>query len=177
MLSSHETEKCPGCDKALVKGQQAVVPASFCENCRFPLMKLAGKYRMLKLIGEGTFGRVYLAKHIHLQRNAYRIIQVLKQSWLDNPVIENRFLREIQLTSELSQYNNHIVRIYDDFGPSEEMGFYYVMEFLEGKVLADSLLDAQELPEISWCIEVVLQICKGIRAAHDAGIVHRDLKP
>jgi serine/threonine protein kinase len=138
---------------------------------------VAGKYQLLKQIGEGGFSMVYLASHVGLERNASRVVKLLKPELFDVPGVDRRFYREVQLTSELSQENNHIVRIYDDFGKIDQLGYYYVMEHLEGKVLSEYVEDERRLPEVDWCLDVIQQVCQGMQVAHEAGVIHRDLKP
>ena len=170
-------EYCPNCEADLRPYLQVGKPPTFCHQCRFPLLLVAGKYQLLKQIGEGGFSMVYLASHVGLERNASRVVKLLKPELFDVPGADRRFYREVQLTSELSQENNHIVRIYDDFGKINQLGYYYVMEYLEGKVLREFVEDERHLPEVDWCIDVVQQICQGMQVAHEAGVIHRDLKP
>src|SRR5262245_29489008 len=100
---------CPSCQADFLDNQAP----SFCPHCRFPLLLLAGKYRLERVLGRGTFGTIYLARHINLEQGAERVIKVLKPELLSKPSISPRFFREIQLTAVLSQKSHHIVRIYD----------------------------------------------------------------
>ncbi|TNE49349.1 MAG: serine/threonine protein kinase [Deltaproteobacteria bacterium] len=147
-----------------------------CPECSFPLMLVAGKYRLSHVMAEGGMGRVYLAKHTQLDYDTERVIKVIKPEALDNESTIQRFRREVQLTAALSQRNEHIVRIYDDFGEEKGLGYYYVMEFLEGVMLRDWLQHEGALP-LPLALSIFSQFCKAMAAAHRKGIVHRDLKP
>ena len=147
-----------------------------CPECSFPLMLVAGKYRLSHIMAEGGMGRVYLAKHTLLDFDTERVIKVIKPEALEHESTLKRFRREVQLTAALSQKNEHIVRIYDDFGEEKGLGFYYVMEYLEGVTLRDWLQHEGALP-VPLALSIFSQFCKAMGAAHSKGIIHRDLKP
>jgi len=141
-------------------------------------MLIAGKYRLLRKLGEGGFGFVYLAEHIRLQKEAERVIKIIKpEVFSQSPSGQLRFEREVQMTSLLSQKCQHIVRIHDDFGEVPELGYFYVMEYLQGKPISSFIKDPNALPPISWCVHVFAQLCDAMRRAHEDGIIHQDLKP
>ena len=79
MLPRDHLPTCPGCAANLAdlvrKG--AELPG-FCPKCRFPLMLVAGKYRLSGILGKGGFGVVYRALHTGLHRNAERVVKVIK---------------------------------------------------------------------------------------------------
>lgn len=164
---------CPSCNHT-----QGDVEATFCAKCRFPLMLIAGKYQLIQKLGEGGFGYVYLARHIRLQKEAERVVKIIKpEIFAQDPSIALRFEREVQTTSLLSQKCQHIVRIHDDFGVIPSLGHFYVMEYLQGNSVSAFLKDPHKLPSIAWCVHVFSQLCDAMRRAHDDGIIHRDLKP
>jgi serine/threonine protein kinase len=175
MLTTEEAPKqCPQCETDL--RQVETRELTFCQNCRFPLLVIAGKYRLKRILGEGTTAVVYLATHIHLQEENERVIKIVKPETLNDDQGHLRFQREIQVTTALSRRNEHIVSIYDDFGELPELGCYYVMEYLKGKALQDLMYAGQPLGK--WLtFRVFYQLCQAMGAAHRAGIVHRDLKP
>ena len=84
-----------------------------------------------------------------------------------------RFEREVQLTSQLSHPST--VAIYD-FGRTEDGGFYYAMEHLEGIDLADMIQFAGPLPP-ARVVHILRQVCGSLAEAHAKGLVHRDIKP
>src|SRR5262249_24822301 len=94
---------CPQCQEPLAQD-----PAS-CPRCALPLLTLAGKYRLLRVLGHGGSGTVYLARHLKLEAEAERVIKVLKPEVLSSPPVAERFRREIQLTALLSQKDPHVV--------------------------------------------------------------------
>lgn len=172
--------KCPQCSgdvHKMASGLDDAQELAFCLRCRFPLMLVAGKYRMQKLLAEGGFATVYLAHHVGLQRDPERVVKVLKPEVFKIPNMEERFFREVQLTSALSQLNEHIVRIHDDFGVIDNLGRFYVMEYLEGNPLTRMVQEPKKLPSLKLCLFIFGQICDAMESAHRDGIVHRDLKP
>ncbi len=162
---------CPQCETPL---QDA--GTLFCPKCSFPLMLIAGKYRLERTLEKGGFGTVYLAHHTGLTRDTERVIKVIEPGMFAEEESQIRFRREVELTSSLSQRNNHIVRIYDDFGREPELGYYYVMEYLRGKPLSHVMCPGKALhPKLIFLL--MEQLCSALDAAHREDIVHRDLKP
>lgn len=151
-------------------------PSPFCSRCGFPLRLIAGKYKLEKRLLEGGFGSIYLAHHARLGPQSKRVVKVVLEKWLDSQEVLARFQREVRVTSVLSEQNDHIVRIYDDFGEEPGLGYYYVMEYLQGITLRDYLVQNGAL-QPKEMLALVQQICSGMQAAHNAGIIHRDLKP
>ncbi|MCA8963220.1 MAG: serine/threonine protein kinase, partial [Planctomycetes bacterium] len=80
-------------------------------------------------------------------------------------------------TAAISQRNEHIVRVYDDFGKVPGLGHYYVMEYLEGYPLDDLIISPEGLPSIEDTFHIMLQLCEALSTAHEANVIHRDLKP
>ncbi len=176
-ISTTQEQRCPRCKEDLTSYLREKSDLEFCLFCRFPLGPVAGKYKLFEPLGEGGFGTVYRARHLTMERDAERVIKVIKPEILNKPGIKERFLREVQMTSALSQHNPHIVRVFDDFGEIPHFGYFYVMEHLNGKPLTDYLNDPAQLPTIAWCLDVFAQLCDAMQAAHEEQIVHRDLKP
>src|SRR5262249_29159390 len=112
---------------------------SFCPACDLPLLLLAGKYQLLEVLGQGGVGTVYLARHVGLDRDATRVVKVIRPEVLSLPGVVERFRREVQLTASLSLRDPHVVRVYDDFGVVEGLGGFYVMEHLRGRSLGQLL--------------------------------------
>ncbi len=140
-------------------------------------MPIAGKYRLLRELTEGGFGLIYEAIHTKLTRDPKRAVKVIKPEFVDSEELQTRFAREVQVTSALSQMNNHIVRIYDDFGEIPNFGHFFVMEFLEGQPLNALQEEHKYLLPLELCYHLFAQLCDAIHAAHSEGVVHRDLKP
>ena len=129
------------------------------------------RFHILSRIGAGGMSEVYKAEHIILQKIV--AIKVLhKQQEAQDHGIE-RFQQEAKAISTLDHPN--IVKVYA-FGASETDQLYLVMDYLEGKSLAE-ILSAEG--HLSWdrATNLVRQIAEGLEQAHSRGIVHRDLKP
>lgn len=130
-----------------------------------------GQYRLAEEIGRGGMGVVYKATHRMLKRPA--AIKLIRSESAADPSAVEGFEREVQLSATLSHFNT--VQVYD-YGRTEDGDFFYVMEFLEGATLADSVrLEGALSSQVA--IPIVLQICSGLAEAHAIGMVHRDLKP
>ncbi len=173
MWTATPLERCPDCSYQIAP--ELRTQASFCPRCRFPLLTLAGKYQLLQLLGEGGSGKVYLARHAGLTQASERVVKVLDAQNMSQGQVE-RFHREVQLTARVSLTNEHIVRIYDDFGVEPNFGYFYVMEYLQGQSLGQKLSEHQRI-HVTKAIEWFGQLCEAMSAAHRAGIIHRDLKP
>jgi len=129
-----------------------------------------GPYLIEKKIGAGGMGTVYLGRHRETDQQA--AVKVLPASLAREDGFVARFEREINAMTQLS--NPHIVKFFEN-GEHDE-SYYYSMEYVDGETLTDRL---RREKRIAWreAIEISLQICIALKAAHDAGIVHRDLKP
>ncbi|MBP9090654.1 serine/threonine protein kinase [bacterium] len=131
---------------------------------------IGGNYRILRPIGRGGMGEVYLALHQRLdKRCALKVIppdKVTKEAW-------QRFKQEAQVISKLNHQN--IVQV-SDLGIHAECLPYYAMEFVSGQSLAD-ILNERKRMKLESVIEVFLQVCNGVEYAHKSGVIHRDLKP
>ncbi len=151
--------------------------AKFCPSCGIPLVLVAGKYQMIKKLDAGGMGEIFLAVHAHLGDDIKRVIKLIRQKEIQkNHELSKRFFREVLITARLAQSNEHIVKIYDDFGEDELLGLFYVMEFLEGKALSD-VIDSQGHFSLLEGLDIIYQIVHGLSAAHRQKVVHRDLKP
>jgi hypothetical protein len=132
---------------------------------------VAGKLRVVRLLGTGGMGAVYEVEH-EITRH-HRALKVLHPGIAKSPQLVARFLREASAAGRIG--NPHIAETFDA-GHLESGEPYLLMELLEGETLDTRLhrlgpLDPAELADL------VFQACDGVQAAHDAGIVHRDLKP
>lgn len=143
--------------------------------------QLAGRYRLVKLLGQGAMGRVYLAQDQQLGQVTVAV-KLLFHS-LEDPKAQQRFEQEARAGAYLGQKSLHIVRV-QDYGLSPAGQPFYVMEYLPGESLADRLRRQGAL-SLSEFLPLARQIGLGLKAAHDGlrvegrqvHIVHRDLKP
>jgi serine/threonine protein kinase len=130
-----------------------------------------GNYRIVRPLGEGGMGVVYLAEHEILRRPA--AVKMLHAELSQSDDLVERFMREARATAAIQHPG--IVEILDcGFHTSGKA--YIVMEFLEGHSLGQHLLQYGRMtaPE---AILVAGQIAAAVGAAHEHGVVHRDLKP
>ncbi|WP_158545394.1 serine/threonine-protein kinase [Bremerella cremea] len=131
---------------------------------------VVGPYVLLRKIGEGGMGQVYLARHQMLKRpTAVKLVRPDKT----DPKIIKRFEREVQLSSQLKHPNT--VEIYD-YGKTPENIFYYAMEYLDGVTLEELVRQNgwQPVPRVLF---VMRQVAASLREAHSRGLIHRDIKP
>jgi serine/threonine protein kinase len=132
---------------------------------------VAGKLRVVRLLGSGGMGVVYEVEHEITKHR--RALKLLHPQFKAYPHVIERFLREASAAGRIG--NPHITETFDA-GELESGEPYLVMELLKGQTLSGLLLEKGEL-SLGEAAEVVRQACTGVQAAHDAGIVHRDLKP
>ena len=129
------------------------------------------RYKIIKLVGTGGMGSVYLAEHEILRKKVAIKILHYEQSKRKDTV--ERFKREAIAASNIGQDN--IVDV-TDFGYTEEGNAYFVMEYVEGRSLADVMKEQHLLP-LEFAVAVASQIAVALYSAHGKGIIHRDLKP
>jgi len=132
---------------------------------------IADRYHVVKKLGEGGMGQVYLAEHVKMGRRS--AIKVMNPSMVHDPDAVARFNREASNASRITHPN--VCAIYD-FGETPEGLIYLAMEFIEGEPLTD-LLEREGALSVSRASAIFLQTAEALQAAHDLGIVHRDLKP
>ncbi len=134
--------------------------------------QILGSYQLIELIGQGSMGRVYLARHLRLGRAV--ALKLLRPEHARNPDLLQRFFQEARTVNQIS--HEHIVEIFDFVDESAGDGrVYYVMELLQGKSLSD-LLESEPLA-VSRIAALGVQVCDALEAAHRVGVVHRDIKP
>jgi serine/threonine protein kinase len=132
---------------------------------------LDGKYRLLRKLGKGSMGSVYLGENTSIGRHV--AVKVMNPELADHRVLLDRFEREARAAARIR--SPHVVEVLDMAEGAHGLR-YIVMEHLEGESLGDRLerSGTMSLREVSL---LAMQILEGVRAVHDAGIIHRDLKP
>ncbi|HEV7508301.1 MAG TPA: serine/threonine-protein kinase [Thermoanaerobaculia bacterium] len=130
-----------------------------------------GPYRLLRRLGSGGMGTVYLARRDDEQYERLVAVKVLRWG-LDTPEARLQFLAERQILARLEHPN--IARLYDG-GTTEEGQPYLVMELVEG-LHVDRFCDLQRLT-VDRRLQLFRRICAAVQYAHQNLLVHRDLKP
>jgi hypothetical protein len=158
--------------------------ARFCPFCAAPIVvrdptdawigrTLAGRFTIVSHLAEGGIGRIYVAEQPMGHTRRRLALKMLLPEHASDPEMVRRFFRECEIVSLIEHPN--VVRIYD-FGEAEPGVFYIAMELVPGKSFAAVLREEGPFG-IGHAVELLLQVCRGVAAAHDRGIVHRDLKP
>src|SRR6266581_601278 len=127
------------------------------------------KYEVVRRLGRGGMGTVYLARDPDLGR--YAAIKVLRDVLFDDELFE-RFLREARAAANLRHEN--LITIYE-VGQHDNQPFM-AMEYVDGKSL-DKVIAEREPLALNEKLSYIEQICSGLQHAHSAGITHRDDKP
>ncbi len=131
---------------------------------------LNDQYRILRQLGHGGFGFVYLAQDTLLSEDV--AIKELIPALVGNDAMLKRFLAEAKATMRLT--HSQIVRTHNVFQQGDN--YYIVMEFMPGGSLEDHLRQQAPMP-VDDAVRITAQVCAGLQCAHDQGVVHCDLKP
>ncbi|MBF0319792.1 MAG: CHASE2 domain-containing protein [Nitrospirae bacterium] len=132
-----------------------------------------GRYEVLKELGRGAMGVVFLGKDPKINRDV--AIKTLRYEEIDQeqvPEIKNRFFREAEAAGKLSHPN--IVRVYD-VGEDNDIA-YMAMELLDGSDLAKHCTKESKL-SFGEVLRVITNVAEALDYAHENGVVHRDIKP
>ena len=132
---------------------------------------IAERYHVLRRLGAGGMGRVYLAEHVKMGRPC--AIKVLHPSMAGDAEAISRFNREAANASRIEHPN--VAAIYD-FGETHDGLLYLAMQYIEGRTLTDIRKTDGALSPLRVS-DIVRQAAEGLYAAHAMNIVHRDLKP
>ena len=132
---------------------------------------IAERYHVIKKLGEGGMGQVYLAEHVKMGRKS--AVKVMNPGMVHDADAISRFNREAANASRINHPN--VAGIYD-FGETSEGLIYLAMEFIEGESLT-SLVEKSGALTPKRAANITQQAAAGLQVAHDMGIVHRDLKP
>ncbi|OJY25938.1 MAG: hypothetical protein BGO98_35685 [Myxococcales bacterium 68-20] len=170
--------QCPSCHQYV----QGTPP--FCGSCGAPLPREAppdpligrvihGKYKIVKLLGEGGMGAVYVGEQM-LGANIRKVaIKTLHAHLSRDETIRARFQREVGTLASLEHPNT--VQVFD-FGTMEDGHLFIVMELVQGRSVAD-VIDKDGPLQASRVERIIDQIGGSLAEAHSKGIIHRDLKP
>src|SRR5690349_10282464 len=130
-----------------------------------------GAYRLVRQIGEGGMGAVWLAEHTMLGRRA--AVKLLHSSFSSRPDVVTRFFNEARAATQISDPG--IVQIFD-FGNTPDGQAFIAMELLEGEPLDERLQRLGRL-QVQQAVRIMRQVASSLGVAHARNIVHRDLKP
>ncbi len=172
-MSTPQTKKCSHCDATYDSS------VHFCLNDGMQLVPnddltgklLDGRYRIEKVLGRGGMGVVYQATHIHIDTQV--AVKVLNHELVSNQAAIERFRREAKAAGRIHHPNAIQVT---DFGVAEDKTVYLVMELVDGQSLHDLIWEKKTF-EPQHAVNLMMQICSAVEAAHHSGIIHRDLKP
>ena len=136
-----------------------------------PTTMIGGKYRLGRLIGEGGMGAVYEAEHTGLGIKV--AVKLLNEIFTSDHKALSRFDREARASAAIR--HPHVVEV-TDTGKDDDGVPFIVMELLEGESLS-ALLRREKVLTPTLAVRIVVQILKGLGAAHAKQVIHRDLKP
>jgi serine/threonine protein kinase len=131
--------------------------------------KTISRYRIIKEIGYGATGEVYLAEDTKMGRQV--ALKILSMRYTADPILKARFMQEASLAAAIIHPN--IIKTFEL--EEYENRPYIVTEYIDGKSLRD-LIEQGDM-SFDTVFDITLQIGEGLRKAHQSGIVHRDLKP
>ncbi len=135
--------------------------------------KVAEHLELVRLLGAGGMGSVWVARHLRLRTEV--AVKFLSATMLNNSAARSRFDREAQWVAQVK--SPHVVQVLDQgVTSSEPPQPYIVMELLEGEDLGQVLERRGALP-LSETAIILDQVSSGLAAAHASGLVHRDIKP
>ncbi|MGZ8612320.1 MAG: Stk1 family PASTA domain-containing Ser/Thr kinase [Actinomycetota bacterium] len=133
-------------------------------------MILGGRYRVERELGRGGMAKVYLGKDTVLGRTV--AVKILAPQFADDPNFVTRFRREAQAAARIS--NQNLVSVFDT--GSDDGVHFIVMEYVEGRTLAQFLTGGGRIMP-DRAIDIAMDVCRALSAAHAQGVVHRDIKP
>ena len=132
--------------------------------------KTIGRYRVVRELGSGGMGTVYLAEDPALRRQV--AIKIVQGGLREQEQALVRFQREAEISAQLNHPN--VITIYD-VGTDVAVGPFIAMEFVDGKSLSAAMTEGSVPPNVRFA--VLVQAARALQSAHAAGIVHRDVKP
>jgi tRNA A-37 threonylcarbamoyl transferase component Bud32 len=136
--------------------------------------ELDGRYRIVRVLGEGGMGAVFVAEHLTLHKQF--ALKVIRAELAGNGEVAARFAREAMATA---QFEHPHVASAIDYGTLPEGGAYFVMQLVRGRSLRSLFGGGGANARVPWrrACELAAQVADALSAAKAAGIIHRDLKP
>lgn len=130
-----------------------------------------GQYRLIRQLGAGGMGEVWLAEHVLLRRPC--AVKLIRENQEIDDVLLTRFEREVRAMAKLTHWGT--VEVYD-YGRADDGTFYYAMEYLPGLTLEEIVERSGPLPP-GRVVYFIRQLCQALREAHRKCLLHRDIKP
>ena len=134
---------------------------------------IAGKYKIVKLLGEGGMGCVYVGEQMMGTAVRKVAVKTLHKHLSHDAHVKARFQREVGTVAALEHPNT--IQVFD-FGAMDDGTLYIVMELVQGRSVADILEKEGAMPP-ARVENIMRQVCGSLEEAHGHGIIHRDLKP
>jgi len=132
--------------------------------------QMLGDFQILRRLGQGGMGQVYLAKQISLNRNV--AFKLLKPELAANEVALRRFKAEAEAVARVTHAN--IVQVY---ASGDVLGIHYMaLEYVEGRNLRE-FLEKKGPPDLAFGLAIMRQVAAALQRAGELGIIHRDIKP
>jgi len=171
-MTTRISARCPHCENETTTEDTSIGEATVCAVCDEPFIVTwrLGDYDIQRLLGRGGMGVVYFAQHTKTGQPC--ALKVLSGELAENTDFLVRFRREIATLAKFNHPNIvHIVDAHFDGTHS-----FYAMEYVDGSSVAHLINKHGAIP---WeqVVDFAIQICRGLKNAHDNGVVHRDLKP
>ncbi len=137
----------------------------------FPGATISGRFRLDRLLGRGSMGSVWLARHLTLDVDV--AVKFIDAAFRDQKDHRGRFALEAQAAARIN--SPHVVNVLD-FGAEASGRLYIAMEYLQGEDVG-KLLDRSGRLSAETTSRIVSHACRGLGRAHALGIAHRDVKP
>ena len=138
---------------------------------REPGTVLDGKYEILRRIGGGGMGEVFMVRHLHLEEQ--RVIKILRPEQASEPAAQARFLRAARTATQIKHPN---VAILYDYSSLPDSSFFMVWEYIEGTDVS-SWIDEHGPVPLDDAVAIGIQALRGLEAIHSVGVIHRDISP